>query len=277
MSLTRFAVIGAPIAHSLSPLIHQLFAEQTGKRLIYEKILLDETNFEQQVRQFFMNGGHGLNITHPGKLRARALCDAVTTRALHAGAVNTIWQNDAGQLMGDNTDGIGFITDISRYLDLDNKSVLLLGAGGAAHGILSALIDAKPSRIVITNRTHAKAEALAKAHPPATAYHTSQLEGHFDLIIHATATKLPLTPLSALTTHISKNTFCYDLQYDLTRTTPFVQWAHAHHCSAMDGLGMLLEQAAAAYNIWHHVLPDTQQVMHHLQTMQSHKGAIDRI
>ena len=257
----HYAVMGNPINHSLSPWIHQLFAKQIGLHLTYEKIQIDLAHFEQQVNDFFDQGGKGLNITLPCKQRAFAMSDIATSRCLKAQAANTLWRDENGNLKADNTDGIGLLRDLARYIDLTNKKILLLGAGGAARGILAPLLAAHPEKLTLTNRTPEKAQALSLEFPPAISANLSELEGPFDLIINATSAGLTAQGIALSSTLITPNTLCYDLTYQKHASTPFVQWAKANGCIGIDGLGMLVEQAAAAFFIWHGVMPETAPVL----------------
>lgn len=265
---SRYAVMGNPVDHSLSPIIHQLFAQQTGRELIYEKIKIDLPFFEQQVAQFFDKGGLGLNITLPCKQTAFALADKVTARCLQARAANTLWRNVSG-LQADNTDGIGLMRDLSRYLDVAGKRVLLMGAGGAARGILAPLLAANPAQLLIANRTQEKARALSVEFVPAIYCDLAELSEPFDLIINATAASLENQHVERLSAMINSNTICYDLAYrykDKT-FTPFVAWANSQGCVGMDGRGMLVEQAAEAFFIWHGVKPDVLPVLKYLHAL----------
>lgn len=248
-----FAVMGNPINHSLSPQIHTLFAKQTGITLSYQPIEIDLNHFEQQVTDFFNSGGAGLNITLPGKERAFAMSDVATIRCLKAKAANTLW-HDGTKLYADNTDGIGLLRDLARYISLTNKNILLLGAGGAARGILAPLLAEKPASLTIANRTIAKATTLSQEFPDTLSTSLHELEGSFDLIINATSSKNLALPTSIIT----PNTRCVDLSYQQQGLTPFVAWAKEQGCVAVDGLGMLIEQAAEAFYIWHKIMPDTE-------------------
>ena len=163
----RYAVMGNPVEHSLSPVIHQMFAELTGRSLTYEKILIDLPRFEQQARGFFSEGGKGLSITAPCKQRAFAMADESTTRCTRAKAANTLWMHE-DRLQADNTDGVGLLYDLGRYIDIPGKHILILGAGGAARGILGPLLGVQPAYVMIVNRTLATAQALQKDFPPHT-------------------------------------------------------------------------------------------------------------
>lgn len=277
---TPYAVFGNPIAHSLSPAIHAQFAEQTQQAIHYQKQCIPVDNFDHAVRQFFAQGGGGLNITVPFKVNAFELVDQLTVRAKAAGAINTMWQGDDGQLWGDNTDGCGLMRDITENLGwaVEDKSVLVLGAGGAVRGILQPLTELAPKQIIIANRTPEKAQALAQAFSnnqtpdPHQASNTQidWLAGGFDLlsqldsvdvIINGTSASLggDLPPLTSQLLH--SNTQCYDMMYG-AKPTVFLEWALANGCTAVsDGLGMLVEQAAEAFFLWRSVRPNTEQVI----------------
>ena len=254
MTTMRFIVMGAPISHSLSPMIHTKFSEQTGRDVVYETCLLDETKFEQQVRDFFAAGGAGLNITSPGKERAFAMADVKTPRCEAAGAANTLWINSAGQLCADNTDGVGLVRDLNhKGIKLAGARILVLGAGGAARGILTALLDENPLDIVVANRTASRALGLIQELGLDKLKHMpfDVVTGSYDLILNATTS----TDFSLL--HVAGDPFCYDLNYDASRLTPFVAWAKQAGFKAVDGFGMLVEQAAEAFFVWHGVRPET--------------------
>ncbi|MDF1683920.1 MAG: shikimate dehydrogenase [Legionellaceae bacterium] len=250
----RFMVMGAPIEHSLSPMIHTQFAAQTGRDLVYETCLLDKAHFEQQVRDYFASGGAGLNITSPGKERAFAMADVKTLRCAAAQAANTLWMNSAGQLCADNTDGIGLIRDLKHQgIKLTDARILVLGAGGAARGILPALLDEYPSHVVIANRTASRAEALVQALDVSNLSFMplDAVTGSYDLVLNAISTFEGLSEGS----NLSGEPLCYDLNYDASGMTPFVAWANKAGFKAVDGLGMLVEQAAEAFFVWHGVRP----------------------
>ena len=254
MTAMRFMVMGAPIAHSLSPMIHTRFAAQTGRDLVYETCLLDEIKFEQQVRDFFDAGGAGLNITSPGKERAFAMADIKTPRCTAAGAANTLMMNSAGQLCADNTDGVGLVRDLNqKNIKLVGARILVLGAGGAVRGILPALLAENPLEIIITNRTASRAEALVQTLDSDTLKHMpfDAVTGSYDLILNAT------TGTNFSLPHVEGDLFCYDLNYNASSPTPFVTWAKKAGFKAVDGFGMLVEQAAEAFFVWHGVRPET--------------------
>ncbi len=252
--------MGNPISHSLSPMIHQKFAEQTGHTLVYERILIDELTFEQQVHEFFRKGGKGLNITLPCKQRAFAMSEEITVRCGQAEAANTLWMRQ-GKLHADNTDGIGLLRDLYRLTSLENKSILVIGAGGATRGILAPLLSMHPAKLTVVNRTMAKAEALKKEFAQVDCCEFAELNAPYDVVINATSSSLqgqnlPIPPLV-----MKARPFCYDLAYQLKGDTSFVGWARQQGCLASDGLGMLVEQAAEAYFIWHDVMPDALAVL----------------
>lgn len=260
-----FAVMGNPVAHSLSPLIHQLFAKQTGIVLHYDKILVPHALFEQQVHQFFTHQqGKGLNITLPFKERAYAMAAVRSARCLEVGSANTLWMKNR-LLHADNTDGIGLIRDLKHHITLHRKKILVLGAGGAARGIISALQKEELSSLSISNRTHNKALSLKTLFPAIDILPLAELKSNYDIIINATAASLnnqcPQLPQTILDNH----PFCYDLAYTQNGRTPFVNWANTHGSTAIDGIGMLIEQAAESFYIWHGVKPSTKDVKHLIQ------------
>ena len=264
----RYAVIGFPIDHSYSPLIHRLFAEQTGENLTYTRLAAKPAEFHRAVRRFAADGGRGLNVTVPHKEAAFELADEIGPEAGRAGAVNTLSLTGDGRIRGDNTDGIGFRRDIERNhaLALRGKRTLVLGAGGAARGVLAALLEARPGELVLANRTVQRAtDLLATLGAPAnfSACPLPALRDRepFDVVINATslglhAAKLPFPPGC-----LSEETFAYDLVYG-PRRTPFVDWAARHGAGrAVQGWGMLVEQAAESFAIWRGVRPDTAPVL----------------
>ncbi|KTD31548.1 MULTISPECIES: shikimate dehydrogenase [Legionella] len=262
--INRFAVMGNPISHSLSPLIHQRFAEQTGIELSYEKLLVPEAFFEAQVLDFFTQGGKGLNITLPFKQRAFAMARVHTPRALQAKAVNTLWISE-DQLHADNTDGIGLIRDLGHYLNLAEKQVLLLGAGGAARGIIGPLLDAGIGKLIIANRTEEKAHLLRADFAQILCSPLSELKNDFDLIINATSASLMEEDMGIPYSLLKPTTLCYDLAYNRQHPTAFVKWAKEQGVVGVDGLGMLVEQAAEAFFIWNGIMPDVPAVLRELR------------
>lgn len=263
----RYVVIGNPIAHSKSPQIHARFAQQTGEPVAYDRLLAPLDGFEASVRDFIAGGGRGANVTVPFKLEAFALATERSARADAAGAVNTL-TFEGSRIIGDNTDGVGLVRDIAAGagVAIAGRRVLLLGAGGAARGVILPLLDQAPGQIVIANRTLAKAEELAeqfRRHPGQagrlSAAPFDALDGAFDIIINATSAslsaELPPIPASAF----SAQTFAYDMMYG-AQPTVFMQAAATHGAAVRDGLGMLVEQAAEAFFVWRGVRPDTAPV-----------------
>lgn len=269
--MDRYAVVGNPIAHSLSPRIHRLFAEQTGQVLGYEAILAPRDGFAATVNDFRQAGGRGLNVTLPFKQEAFALADTLSGRARAAGAVNTLIFHADGSRDGDNTDGTGLINDLTGNLCLSatGRSVLILGAGGAVRGILAPLLSLRPAQVVIANRTPARAHELARRFAslgPVDGRGFDALDGRFfDLIVNGTSAGLdgavPDIPDSVL----APGGACYDMVY-AAEPTPFVRWARARGAAvAADGLGMLVEQAAESFLLWRGLRPDTAPVIRALR------------
>lgn len=256
----RFAVIGKPIAHSLSPKIHQYFAEQTQIDLIYETLLGDEQQFEQQVSNFFAMNGKGLNVTLPFKQRAYHLAKVHSPRCALAQAANTLWMEN-NQLHADNTDGVGFITDLSRYIEPKDQHILILGAGGAARGIIAPLLSAKPASLTVANRNEEKAHRLQNIFPEVGCLTLNALNQGFNLIINATSASLTAGFLDLPAEIFVHQPFCYDLTYQLKTPTAFVNYAKQRHCRAVDGIGMLIEQAAEAFALWNGVRPSTASLL----------------
>ena len=260
----RYAVIGNPIAHSKSPEIHARFAQQTGQNIVYERLLAPLDGFERTVRDFIAAGARGANVTVPFKLEAHALATELSVRAQAAGAVNTLRFSD-DVIFGDNTDGVGLVTDIVRNagVALHGKRVLLLGAGGAARGVMLPLLDEKPAELVVANRTVEKAAELAREfsapHGRVHACGFGELDGRFDVIINATSSAIagdmpPLAPEL-----FGPGTLAYEMMYG-REATPFMRFAAQAGATTRDGLGMLVEQAAEAFLVWRGVRPDTAPV-----------------
>jgi shikimate dehydrogenase len=265
----RYGVVGHPVDHSRSPLIHTVFARQTRQRLTYELIDAEPAAFETAVRGFGAAGGKGLNITVPHKEAAFALCDENSAAAQAAGAVNTISIVD-GRLYGDNTDGVGFIRDITvnQRQALSGRRIIVLGAGGAARGIIGPLLAEKPAELTLANRTKERAEQIVAqfAGAPLVAHGFAELATlpPYDVLINATSAGLkgeaPPFPPSLL----GPGSFCYDLVYGGS-DTPFVTWAKSHGAKrAVQGWGMLVEQAAESFAIWRGVRPDTKALLNQL-------------
>lgn len=261
----QYAVMGNPITHSLSPMIHQLFATQQGLSLTYKKILIDLPRFEQQVIEFFNQGGKGLNVTLPCKQRAFTMSKEITPRCLKAGAANTLWMQSE-RLHADNTDGVGLLRDLHRHIDIQAKAILILGAGGAVRGILNPLLEAKPAHITVVNRTLETTQNLQQDFPQIQCQLLKELGKHvFDIIINATSASLDGANVALPDNLTTTKPFCYDLTYNISEKTPFVDWARTQGCTALDGLGMLVEQAAEAFFIWHGVVPDTVAVLNKIR------------
>ena len=265
--MSHYAVFGHPVSHSLSPRIHTAFAQQTGIELDYTAIEATAEGFTQVLDAFVAAGGKGANVTLPLKQAAFALCATTSERARRVGSVNTLTRND-GQWQGDNTDGIGLVRDLTERLGLDlrGRRALLLGAGGSARGVAPALLDAGVSELMIANRTSERADALADALGEPKRAHSRYWddlvnEGDFALIVNATSLgrdgsaefRLPF----ALST---PRTLAVDLNYG-EAAIPFLAWARTAGCrDVVDGLGMLVEQAAASFELWHGVRPETAPV-----------------
>ncbi len=266
-----YAVMGNPIGHSLSPAIHAQFAEQLGEHLTYEAILVELDGFSQAVHDFHARGGRGLSVTVPFKETAWSLALRRCPRAEIAGAANTLWFDENGVIIADNTDGVGLTTDLMRALDVEIRGarVLMLGAGGAARGALGALLEEAPAHLVIANRTPAKAHTLADligGHDEVVGCGYDELGSfEFDIIINATSASLagevPRIPVGTL----SRSVCCYDMMYGATPTV-FLTWARQNGATRLsDGLGMLVEQAAQAFYLWRGVRPQTLPVLSQLR------------
>ena len=274
--MSKYAVLGNPVSHSKSPLIHSMFAQQTDQTMSYVAISLEENEFEGFVRNFFADGGGGLNVTVPFKGNAFALAASSSPRAELAQAVNTLFLDVNGDICGDNTDGVGLVTDLklNNKVAISGQRVLILGAGGAVRGIMAALVYEQASAITIVNRDVSKAELLAEemqSMAPIEAMSYSMLQEvankgrRYDLIINGTSSSLfgEMPELDAKL--IAPDCCCYDLMYSAT-DTPFVQWAKLEGARiSIDGLGMLVEQAAEAFALWRGVRPNTASVMAHLR------------
>ena len=267
--MDRYAVIGNPIKHSKSPDIHAMFAKQTGQALVYERIEGCLDAFEDNVRKFFsIPSNKGLNVTVPFKERAFNMCDQLSPRAKIAEAVNTLYMQH-GNLVGDNTDGCGLVTDLEQNygVSLKSKRILLLGAGGASKGVLLPILQAQPKQLVLANRTFSKAEALVgryKERPEIRecgcdllAKDFGSLDSAFDVVINGTSASLS-GELPKISPEIfSKATHVYDMMYG-NEETVFNCWAKDNGAGhTMDGLGMLVEQAAEAFRVWRNIRPDT--------------------
>ncbi len=274
----RYVVVGNPVSHSRSPAIHAAFAKQTGEAVQYDRLEAPLDAFADTVRRFFAEGGHGLNVTVPFKLEAYDLADRLTPRAEAAGAVNTMWIED-GLIHGDNTDGVGLVRDIQDNLDtlVEGRRVLLIGAGGAAMGAMLPLIECRPSRIVVANRTASRAGDMVENFVESADQYGVELwaggldaldalseDEACDIVINASSASLQgeLPPVPALL--LAQGVLAYDMMYG---ANPTVFLAYAAQCGARtsDGLGMLVEQAAEAFYNWRGVRPKTAPVLAELR------------
>lgn len=270
-TIDSYAVMGNPVAHSKSPLIHQAFALQTSQSIRYQAILVAQDGIVDAVHAFRDAGGKGLNITVPFKEQAWQLADRRTPRAGLAGAVNTLSFSHTGEIDGDNTDGAGLLRDLERnHVGLTDRRILILGAGGAVRGVIGPLMEQGPARLVIANRTVARAETLLSQFSQFNQLSVCSLadlssSGSFDLIINATSSGLhgELPPLPDCL--IGPQTCCYDMVYGDVEPV-FVRWAKQRKAQlALDGLGMLVEQAAESFYVWRGVRPDTIPVIRMLR------------
>lgn len=267
----KYAVFGNPIKHSKSPTIHSMFAEQCAQAMVYRAVKVELDGFARAASQFFDGGGAGLNVTVPFKQAACEFAQRLSARAQRAGAVNTLSRAADGAIEGDNTDGIGLIRDLIANLGwtVQGLRVLLLGAGGAARGVLEPLMRERPKELFVVNRTGERAAQLAQEFGDIGPVHGGGFdvigERKFDLVINATSAGLsgdvPPLPGDLLT----ERSCCYDMVYG-SEPTPFMRWS-AHHAAwaVADGLGMLVEQAAESFYIWRKARPATGPVIHHLR------------
>jgi shikimate dehydrogenase len=263
----RYGVVGHPVGHSWSPFIHGMFARDTGQAMSYRLYDFTPAEFEPRVRDFFTLGGCGLNVTVPHKIAAVQIASQLTTRATHAGAVNTLAMRKDGTILGDNTDGAGLVRDLCDNLGLViiRRRILVVGAGGATRGVIAPLQALGPSEIIIANRTAERAHEMAKMFAKLGAVRGSgigDLSGApFDLIINATSASLSGEVPDLPTDVVGPETVCYDMAYGKT-DTPFMQWSLNHGCAkAIQGWGMLVEQAAEAFRVWRGVKPGTAPVL----------------
>jgi len=266
-AVDQYGVFGHPVGHSFSPFIHGVFARDTGQQMSYRAYDVEPQELGSRVQEFFGGGGRGLNITLPHKVAAVEVVQELTARAAHAAAVNTLVLQDDNIILGDNTDGAGLVRDLCDNLGLvvTQRRLLILGAGGATRGVLAPLLGLQPAIAVIANRTPERAEALAAAFADLG---VTQGVGFayvgdtpFDLIINATSASLsgdiPPIPAGA----VGPETVCYDLAYGRSAMA-FVRWAQQSGCAlAVQGLGMLVEQAAESFRLWRGVRPATVEVL----------------
>ena len=275
--MDHYGVLGNPVAHSRSPAIHARFAELTGQAMDYGRLLVPLDGFSSTLRQWMADGASGCNVTVPFKFEAFKLASTATERAQLAQAANTLRFNKAG-IEADNTDGIGLVNDIQHNggISLAGRDLLLLGAGGAAAGVLGPLLAAGPRRIVLANRTHARATELVArhaAHPSLRhllqktellAQELQGLEADFDVIVNATASSLAGTAITLASSLIKPGTLAYDMMYG-PAAQGFLDWAAAAGGVPRDGLGMLVEQAAESFLFWRGVRPPSAQVLQEMR------------
>ncbi len=268
--IDHYAVFGNPISHSLSPKIHSLFAEQCNQSIDYQATLVEEGKFDEAAYHFFQQGGKGFNITVPFKEDAYKYADQLTERAKLAGAVNTL-SYDGEKCLGDNTDGIGLVNDLTKnhQVDLNGKSILILGAGGAVRGVLGPLLEQQPKSITICNRTVSKAQALADLfndeNKVVAQNYDALVNQTFDVVINGTSSSLHKELLPLPETIFNGHATSYDMMYS-KETTVFQEWSLQHGAEkALDGLGMLVEQAAEAFFIWRGFRPDTHYIINDLK------------
>jgi len=266
--MNKYAVIGNPIHHSLSPTIHAQFSKQTGLSMSYEKILAPLDGFTAAVNNFVSSGALGFNITIPFKVEAYDLVDDCTLNAKTSGAVNTI-KVENGTLYGENTDGIGLVNDLCNNLQqtIKGKDILILGAGGATQGILLPLLECQPERILVANRTKTKSLKLANNYSEygkVCGFGLDQIKAKpVDIIINATSASLD-GKMPEIPSGVATGALCYDLMYG--RQTPFMEWSRENSAlEVSDGLGMLVEQAASAFAFWHDITPETKEVIKSLR------------
>ena len=269
MNKKLFTVFGHPIAHSLSPKIHKAFAKQFEIELSYTKTNV-EGSFEQALKDFMEAGGQGANVTVPLKTQAYDLCREVSPAAHQAKAVNTLVRRQ-DHWYGTNTDGRGFVQDIVHNLEqtIEYKKILILGAGGAVRGMLGPILNERPNAVWVANRTLKTAEALCHdfAMPNLRATEFSQVTQHapYDIVINATSITEEFNGYD-IDTQIFKEALVYDLMYSLEDETPFIKWAKQFNPQELvDGLGMLVEQAALSFEIWFDCIPMTDEVLHQLR------------
>ena len=272
MQMDTYCVMGNPVEHSKSPWIHARFAELTGQQLRYEKRLVPLGGFAHAVQQFRSAGGKGCNVTVPFKFESPQLATRLTPRAQLAQASNTL-RFDGGEILGDNTDGIGLVNDIQRNagIELAGRDVLLVGAGGAAAGVLGPFIEAKPRRIVVANRTPDKAQLVVSRHGSLAQHHGVEVSasdlsiaGSFDVVVNATASSMSGAGVPIAAGVLKPAALACDLMYG-PAAAGFVTWANEHGATGRDGLGMLVEQAAEAFLLWRGVRPPSAPVLAELR------------
>lgn len=276
MTADRYAVAGNPVEHSRSPLIHSLFAQATGQAVDYGRLLCPLDAFKPTISAFAADGAKGCNVTVPFKFEAFEMAARRSPRAELAQAANTLRFDSEGGWLADNTDGVGLVRDITVHagVPLERQRVLLLGAGGASAGVLGPLIEARPTEIVMANRTVEKAQAIVDRHAAWAAQHGVKLSARslaepgeaFDVFINGTAASLSGSGIPVGPQVLRPGTLALDMMYGPAAQT-FLQWARDHGAVARDGLGMLVEQAAEAFYIWRGVRPDTKPVLAHMRQL----------
>lgn len=271
-----YCVMGNPVAHSRSPWIHARFAQLTQQPLVYQRRLVPLNGFAADLQQLLQAGGKGCNITVPFKLDAAQAAHSRSPRAALAGAANTLVIGADGHIHADNTDGLGLVADITRNagVAIAGKAILLVGAGGAAAGVLGPLLEQQPRQVVVCNRTFHKAQALVDAH--AALAHSQKVEllaqeqqglsGSFDIIINGTAASLQGAGIPVPASVLQAGSLAYDMMYGQA-AQPFLDWAQQHGAVGRDGLGMLVEQAAESFALWRGVRPPSQQVLQELRAV----------
>jgi len=258
------AVIGMPVEHSLSPSIHQHFASQCNLDLIYIKIRGKEESIKKQIENFFDDGGLGLNVTLPFKGKAYQMAEILTTRAIKAKAANTLWLNTSGQLCADNTDGLGLLFSLNLHTDLQHKKVLLLGAGGAAKGVIQSLLDSNIGSLTVANRSFDKLLSLKQQFNEIEISAFENLEPCYDVIINATSSSID-NKIPDVNSKIISGCLCVDMFYDRKRDTSFVIYCKNNGAiKSIDGLEMLVGQAAASFEIWHKLEINAQQTLRYI-------------
>lgn len=284
-NIDQYCVMGNPVAHSRSPWIHARFAELTGQSLQYERALAPLDGFTAFARNFAASGGKGCNVTVPFKLEAAELANSASERVRLAGAANTLVFGADG-IYADNTDGLGLVADITRNagVTIAGRDVLLLGSGGAAAGALGTLLEQAPRKVMVVNRTHAKAQALVAQHAAIAALHKVELQAfdkqsletdltqNFDIIINATASSLAGADVPAPASVLRAGSLAYDMMYGAAAQA-FLNWASSHGAVARDGLGMLVEQAAESFALWRGVRPPAAQVLAELRELLQSEAA----
>lgn len=268
--------MGNPVAHSRSPWIHARFAQLTQQPLVYQRRLVPLDGFAADLQQLLQSGGKGCNITVPFKLDAAQAAHSRSPRVALAGAANTLVIGADGHIHADNTDGLGLVADITRNagVAIAGKAILLVGAGGAAAGVLGPLLEQQPRQVVVCNRTFHKAQALVDAHATLAqsqkvellAQEQQGLSGSFDIIINGTAASLQGAGIPVPASVLRPGSLAYDMMYGQA-AQPFLDWAQQHGAVGRDGLGMLVEQAAESFALWRGVRPPSQQVLQELRAV----------